>query len=63
MKNDTDDVSFSDGLSYMVGKNDFGLYMNAVGGLPNRRAAKKKEKSVCVILLPANPLVLSQPIG
>ena len=47
MKNDFDDVSFSDGLSYMVAKGRFGVYMDAVGNLKKRREdRKKKENSV-----------------
>lgn len=47
MKNDFDDVSFSDGLSYMVAKDRFSVYMEAVGGHKKRREdRKKKDNSV-----------------
>ena len=47
MKNDFDDVSFSDGLSYIVAKDRFNVYMDAVGGLKKTREdRKKKENSV-----------------
>ena len=48
MKNDTDDVSFSDGLSYMVGKDRFNLYMDAVGALKSRNTKKRKENNVSI---------------
>ena len=47
MKNGFDDVSFSDGLSYMVSNDRFNVYMDAVGGLKKTREdRKKKENSI-----------------
>ena len=52
MKNDFDDVSFSDGLSYMVARDRFTLYMESVGGLKKRREDRKtKENRVCLYLV------------
>ena len=46
MKNGFDDVSFSDGLSYMVSNDRFNVYMDAVGALKSRKTNKKKENNV-----------------
>ena len=48
MKNDYDDVAFSDGMSYMVGKENFNVYMGAVDALKKERSDKKKDNSVCI---------------
>ena len=48
MKNDSDDVSFSDGLSYMVAKDKFNLYIDAVGALKSRNKKKTKDNNVSI---------------
>lgn len=46
MKNDYDDVSFSDGMAYMVAKDKFTVYMDAVTSLKKERKGKNKENLV-----------------
>ena len=63
MKNDDDDVSFSDGLSYMVAKDKFDVYMDAVGALKSRKTNKKKENNVGIQTSLGNNLMLGLVIG
>lgn len=63
MKNDSDDVSFSDGLSYMVAKDQFNVYMDAVGALKHRKKNKKKENNVGISTLLRMTLTLISIVG
>ena len=63
MKNDSDDVSFSDGLSYMVAKDRFNMYIDAVGALKSRKKHKSKENSVRIHTLLGSSLILLSTIG
>ena len=63
MKNDDDDVSFSDGLSYMVAKDKFDVYMDAVGALKSRKTKKKKENDVGIQTSLGNNLMFGLVIG
>ena len=63
MKNDSENVSFSYGLSYMVAKNNFDLYMDAVGALGSRKRNKKKEDNVGMRPLSRTSLISITLIG
>ena len=63
MKNDSDDVSFSDGLSYMVAKDRFNVYIEAVEALTSRKGKNKKENNVSIRTSVASNLTLVLVIG
>ena len=63
MKNDSDDVSFNNGLSYMVAKDKFDEYMEAVAALNSRKTNKKKDDKVGVRTSLQGGLMLVSIVG